>query len=194
MLRAGEHRDDPTPDESGFRIWAASRMTSLRRRAYLLSGDWHSADDLVQDSLASMYKAWPRIARGSNVDAYAARVLLHKFLDERRRPWRRESPVEALPDRIDDSSARAFASVDGRDDVLIRALRALPAGQRAVVVLRYSDDLSLEQISQVLGLRIGTVKSRLSRATEALRRDLSETTATRPVTVPSTAPELWSQT
>lgn len=188
------HHDGPTPDETGFRLWATGRMTTLRRRAYLLCGDWHAADDLVQESLASIYKSWPRIAGGNNVDAYAARVLLHKFLDERRRPWRRESLVEVLPERVDEASVRAFASVDGRDATLIRALRTLPAGQRAVVVLRYDDDLSLEQISRVLGLRVGTVKSRLSRATEALRRTLADANTHNPVTVAATQREPWSQT
>jgi RNA polymerase sigma-70 factor (sigma-E family) len=194
VMVVGESHDGPTPDESGFRIWAAGRMTTLRRRAYLLCGDWHAADDLVQESLASMYKSWSRIAAGNNVDAYAARVLLHKFLDERRRPWRRESVVETLPERVDESSARALAAVDGRDDSLLRALRSLPAGQRAVVVLRYDDDLSLEQISRVLELRVGTVKSRLSRATEALRRALADAHATQPVSVAATEREPWSQT
>ncbi|HVN49929.1 MAG TPA: SigE family RNA polymerase sigma factor [Acidimicrobiales bacterium] len=165
--------DLPTADDAGFLAWAASRMPTLRRRAYLLSGDWHTADDLVQESLAGMFKSWPRIARGGNLDAYAARVMLHKLLDERRRPWRRETPVDAVPDRADRSSEQAMGRVERADDELARALRSLPPGQRAVVVLRYGDDLPLEQIAAVLGVRPGTVKSRLSRATESLRRELA---------------------
>jgi RNA polymerase sigma-70 factor (sigma-E family) len=165
--------DRPTADEGGFRAWVAVRLPGLRRKAYLLTGDWHRADDLVQDTLVSMYAVWPRIARGDNIDAYASRVLLHKHIDERRRPWRREHAVADVPDRADDGARRGFDQVDGHDEALVRALVALPATQRGVLVLRYADDLTLDEIARVLDLPLGTVKSRLSRATEALRAELA---------------------
>lgn len=162
----------PTADEHGFRDWMAARLPALRRKAYLLSGDWHTADDLVQDALIALYARWPRVARGSNIDAYANRVLVHKFIDSRRRPWRREHVTEAVPESADHSAAQAFSDVDGTDGPLRAALTALPAGQRAVVVLRFAEDLSVGEIAALMDLPSGTVKSRLSRASAAIRTHL----------------------
>jgi RNA polymerase sigma-70 factor (sigma-E family) len=163
----------PTADEAGFRDWASLRLPSLRRKAYLLTGDWHRADDLVQDTLVGMYAVWPRVARGENVDGYASRVLVHKHVDEKRRPWRREHLVDAVPETVDDAAALGFDAVDARDDVLVAALAALPAVQRAVLVLRYTDDLALDDIARLLDLPVGTVKSRLSRGSDAVRAELA---------------------
>jgi len=162
----------PTPDEAGFRAWATVRMTALRRKAYLLTGDWHTADDVVQDTLVSLYARWPGLVARGNPDAYASKVLVTRFLDNRRRPWRRESPSEVLPDRLDDAAARSLALVDDRDDELAAALATLPADQRTVVVLRYADDLPLDDVARMLDLPLGTVKSRASRGTRALRTEL----------------------
>ena len=148
------------------------RASALRRKAFLLCGDWAAADDLVQDVLVAMYPRWARIVRGGHVDAYANRVLVGKHVDARRRPWRRERLMEGVPDSVDPTSERALAAVDERDGPLVAALAALPKGQRAVVVLRFTDDLSVEEIAQVMGIPAGTVKSRLSRGTESLRAHL----------------------
>lgn len=164
--------DGPVPDDPGFREWMLVRASALRRKAFLLCGDWSAADDLVQDVLVAMYPRWARIVRGRNVDAYANRVLVGKHVDARRRPWRRERPVPGVPDSVDATSERAIAEVDERDGPLMAALAALPAGQRAVVVLRFTDDLSVEEIAQVMGIPAGTVKSRLSRGTATLRARL----------------------
>jgi len=169
---AGRAWDGPVPDEAGFREWMLVRSSALRRTAYLLCGDWAAADDLVQDVLVAMYPRWSRIVRGGHVDAYANRVLVGKHVDARRRPWRRERPVERVPDSLDAGSERAIAAVDEHDGPLITALAALPAGQRAVLVLRFTDDLSVEEIARVMGIPAGTVKSRLSRGTETLRAQL----------------------
>ena len=165
--------DGPTPDEAGFRQWVAFRSAALRRKAYLLSGNWHSADDLVQDTLIAVYASWPRVARTRNIDAYVNRILVNKYIDERRRPWRRERPVTEVPDTTDAGAATAFDLAEDRDSPLARALAALPISQRSVLVLRYTDDLSVEEIASLLDLPSGTVKSRLSRGTEALRRELA---------------------
>jgi len=149
-----------------------ARSSTLRRKAFLLCGDWSSADDLVQDVLVAMYPRWSRVARGGRVDAYANRVLVGKLVDTRRRPWRRERSFGTVPDSVDPTSDRAFAAVDERDGPLVSALAALPAGQRAVLVLRFTDDLSVEEIAQVMGIPPGTVKSRLSRGTDAVRSHL----------------------
>jgi RNA polymerase sigma-70 factor (sigma-E family) len=150
------------------------RAPALRRKAFLLCGDWSAADDLVQDVLVAMYPRWSRIVRGGNVDAYANRVLVGKHVDARRRPWRRERPVDGVPDSVDSTSERAIAAVDGCDGPLLVALAALPAKQRAVLVLRFTDDLSIEEIAQAMGIPPGTVKSRLSRGTETLRARLAD--------------------
>ena len=186
----------PSPDEEGFRDWMAVRMAPLRRKAFLLSGNWNSADDLVQETLITMFAGWHRLAQGRNVDAYANRVLVSKFIDGRRRPWRRERSVQTLPDVVDPGSAQAYNNIDGTDDLLRSALAALPVGQRAVLVLRYTDDLSLEEIARVMDLAVGTVKSRLSRGSDAVRKDLAErghplalSTASQSPTVPDTSLE-----
>ncbi|MGD9525546.1 MAG: RNA polymerase sigma factor [Dehalococcoidia bacterium] len=162
----------PSPDEAGFREWVSLRAPGLRRRAYLLCGDWHAADDLVQDALISLYTTWPRVARGNNVDAYASRVLVHKLIDEKRRPWRQQHVTEAVPERTDPKAREAFESVERRDGPLAAALATLPGQQRAVLVLRYIDDLAVDDIARVLDLPAGTVKSRLSRGIDALRIQL----------------------
>jgi RNA polymerase sigma-70 factor (sigma-E family) len=164
--------DGPFPDDPGFRAWVLVRAPALRRKAFLLCWDWSAADDLVQDVLVAMYPRWSRIVRGGNVDAYANRVLVGKVVDARRRPWRRERFFGSVPDSIDFTSERAIAAVDERDGPLVSALAALPAGQRAVLVLRFTDDLTVEGIADVMGIPAGTVKSRLSRGTEALRAHL----------------------
>lgn len=175
-MAPSEHhrRDRPTADEAGFREWMEVRTPALRRKAYLLAGDWHAADDLVQDTLVALYARWARVARGRNVDAYANRVLVHKFIDDRRRPWRRERVVDAVPETADERASRAFADVDQADALLGAALAALPAGQRATVVLRFTDDLSVGEIAHLMDLPSGTVKSRLSRGSEAIRLFLEQ--------------------
>ncbi|MBD3925058.1 SigE family RNA polymerase sigma factor [Nocardioides cavernae] len=163
---------DPAPDDAGFREWMIVRASTLRRKAFLLCGDWASADDLVQDVLVAMYPRWSRIVRGGHVDAYANRVLVGKHVDARRRPWRRERSFDTVPDSVDSASEGAIAAVEEGDGPLVAALAALPAGQRAVLVLRFTDDLSVEGIAQVMGIPAGTVKSRLSRGIESLRAHL----------------------
>ncbi len=173
MAKGTEHRHHgPSADEEGFRDWMAFRAPALRRKAFLMSGDWHAADDLVQDTLIAMYARWSRVVRGGNLDAYANRVLVHKYIDTRRRPWRRERAVGAVPESVDESALRAFSDVDGADALLTAALAALPAGQRAVIVLRFTDDLSVGEIAALMDLPSGTVKSRLSRGSDAIRRHL----------------------
>lgn len=164
--------EGPSADEAGFRQWVAVRSTPLRRKAYLLSGSWHTADDLVQDTLIAVYASWPRIAKARNIDAYVNRILVNKYVDDRRRPWRRERPVTDVPDSTDAGAATAFDAIEGQDSPLRRALATLPVSQRAVLVLRYTDDLTVEEIAHLLDLPSGTVKSRLSRGTEAIRRGL----------------------
>ncbi|GAA1564594.1 SigE family RNA polymerase sigma factor [Kribbella sancticallisti] len=140
---------------------------SLRRTAFLVCGDWHRADDVVQDALYKLYLVWPRVTRAGNPLAYARRVVVNAAVDTGRRPWRREVPTgDLLPDRA--RSGDHAADHADRDEVLA-ALSQLGPRQRACVVLRYYEDLSVEQTAEALGCSPGTVKSQVSRGLETLR-------------------------
>jgi len=164
----------PSGDESGFRHWATARVPGLRRKAHLLCGDWHLADDLVQETLVSVYANWPRLVRRGSPDAYSNRVLVSRFIDDRRRPWRRESPTDSMSDSEDFRAALEFDAAEPFDQLLADALGALPADQRAVLVLRYADDLSLDEVAALLNVSVGTVKSRAARGSERLRTELAK--------------------
>ena len=160
-------------DQESFRRWAEARVPVLRRRAYLLCGSWHTADDLVQDTLIKIYLRWGRVADGPNPDAYATRVLLTRHLDDRRRPWRRERSSVEVPETGDATADRALREVESRDAVLTAALRHVPLPQRAVLVLRFAEDMSVEQVAELLGISTGTVRSRCSRGAERMRAELA---------------------
>jgi RNA polymerase sigma-70 factor (sigma-E family) len=152
-----------------FVAYVAARRPALRRTAYLLSGDWHRAEDLAQAALARLYVRWPSVQRRAAVDAYARQVLLRLYLDERRlRSWA-EVPV-ADPEPAGAVADPALPAVDRLD--LMAALARLPARQRAVLVLRFWEDLPVDAVSRALDLPSGTVKSLSSRGLDALRRDL----------------------
>jgi RNA polymerase sigma-70 factor (sigma-E family) len=155
--------------ELDFRGWASSRRGALRRTAFLLSGDWYLADDLVQEAFTRVFGVWQRVIRGGEPDAYARKVLLNLYLDHKRHPTRREEPLAEPP------QGEAAEPEDlGTRDQLIAALRAVPPGQRAVLVLRFWEDLSVEQTAQVLNTSGGNVKSQTSRGLTALRAALAE--------------------
>jgi RNA polymerase sigma-70 factor (sigma-E family) len=155
-------------DETAFRSFALARRSALRRTAYLLCGDWHQADDLVQTALVKLYVAWPRVHAQESPDGYTHRILVRCFLDERRRPWRRESPVDAVDDQ-----QLATGSTEDRLD-LQAALVRLPRRQRATLLLRYWLDASVAETADALGCSEGTVKSQTARAVTALRALLGD--------------------
>jgi RNA polymerase sigma-70 factor (sigma-E family) len=150
-------------DEAGYREYVTHRLDGFRRTAFLLCGDWHQSDDLVSIALVKLLRHWRRVSVMEQPDAYVRRVLLRSWLDERRRPWRREHPTAALPEHAADPADR-----DARMDVVAR-LAELPARRRAVLVLRYFCDLSVEQTAEALGCSEGTVKSQTARALDTLR-------------------------
>lgn len=180
-------RDQPQPgpdltaDDAGFRAWATARAAWLRRTAYLLTLDWHEADDVVQDTLAKLYPRWAAIARRGTPDAYARRVLATTVVDARRRPWRRERTVADLVAVADAAGSLELPDTADRD-ALLTALRAVPPGQRAVLVLRFFDDQSVDQVAALLGISPGAVKSQTARGLARLRAELGvpATPATRP--------------
>lgn len=154
--------------EHEFAQYVAGRSLVLRRTAFLLCGDWHRAEDLTQTALTKLYVAWRRISRRESVDAYARRTLVNTYLDETRRPWRREQAGGYLPDRAD--------RPEQTDDrlMLMSALAGLAPTQRAVVVLRFWEDLSVAETAAALGIREGTVKSASARGLAALREVLQD--------------------
>ncbi|MCS7480904.1 SigE family RNA polymerase sigma factor [Umezawaea endophytica] len=147
-----------------FSEYVDARALVLRRTAYLLCGDWHRAEDLVQTALAKLYVAWPRLVRAGGVDSYTRKVLVNTTVDESRRAYRRrETTVGTIPEPRGDA-----ARSEDRVDVLT-ALAKLPPGQRAVVVLRYWEDQSVSETARLLGRTEGTVKSQASKGLAALR-------------------------
>ncbi|TDC52245.1 SigE family RNA polymerase sigma factor [Jiangella ureilytica] len=151
-----------------FVTYVDARRSYLRRVAYLVCGDWHAAEDLVQTALIKLYAAWPRIHTDGAEDAYVRRIIVRAHLDERRRPWRRE---RVGLDGVDAAEPETLSFED--NDALLAALKTLPQRQRATIVLRYWVGLSVEEAADDLGCTTGTVKSQTSRAMASLRASLS---------------------
>jgi RNA polymerase sigma-70 factor (sigma-E family) len=150
-----------------FLAYVRGRAASLRRSAYLLCGDTHQADDLVQETLTTVYSRWRQVSKADNVDAYVQRILVRTFINERRRGWWKVRLFGTSP--IDPPAPGT--SVEERE-VLRAALSRLAPGQQAVLVLRYLCDLSVADVAQQLGCTEGTVKSQTSHALTALRKIL----------------------
>jgi len=153
-----------------FDAFVAAHVDDLLRTAYLIVWDESEAEDLVQECLMRVARRWPRIRRMEQPRAYARRILVNRALDGARGRARRRSELEpGLP-----ASATAvdpLAAIDTRAE-LIDALGRLPARQRAVLVLRYFNDLTETQVAEVLGCSPGTVKSSSSRGLARLREVL----------------------
>ncbi|MYW70323.1 SigE family RNA polymerase sigma factor [Streptomyces sp. SID8379] len=157
--------------EGAFREFAEARAGQLFRSACLLtSGDVHLAEDLVQETLGRMYVVWGRPAvRGGNPAAYAQTVLVRAFLAHQRRRSTGERPTEELPEPAGGTGGGGDASLRL---TLLDALRRLPPKDRAVVVLRYWEDRSIEETADVLHLSSAAVRTRCSRALARLRDQL----------------------
>ncbi|MGW6460839.1 SigE family RNA polymerase sigma factor [Streptomyces sp. NPDC055078] len=156
----GSHADD-----GDFEAFVAARGPRLLRMAWLLTGDAHLAEDLLQTVLAKVWPKWRRIAP-DHPEAYIRRAMVNTHASWWRRRWRGEVPHGDLPDGA--SAGDLYADVD-LEQSLAAAVRALPVGQRAVVVLRYFEDLSVEETAATLGCAPGTVKSQASKALRTLR-------------------------
>lgn len=158
------------PDPDGFSGYVAARQRALLRTAGLLTGDSQSAEDLVQTALVKVWPHWVRVARAGDPDAYVRRVLLTTYLTWRRRRWHGERATGQLPDRP--APGDPYADADVRD-ALARLLPRLPPRQRAVLVLRFYEDLSEAQTAEVMSCAVGTVKSQTSKALATLRASIS---------------------
>ena len=146
-----------------FREFASARAGQLFRIAYLVCGNWHEAEDLVQTTLAKLFVAWHRVQRSQSADSYARKVLMNTYLSQRRIRRSSELPV-AEPG----GAGAACIDTDLRL-TLVTALRQLPPRSRAVVVLRHVDDHSIDSVAQMLGISQAAVKSLNTRGLAQLR-------------------------
>lgn len=154
-----------------FAEYFSARFDKARRIAYAMCGDWVEAEEIAQNGFVRLYSHWPRVAN-TNPDAYLRTVLTRLFLDTRRRGRKREHLVAELPEL---SMAADHSSEDRQ--TLVAALQHVPPRQRAILVLRIVQDLSVEQVAEALRCSQGTVKSQTSRGLKALREAYEKVTA-----------------
>jgi RNA polymerase sigma-70 factor (sigma-E family) len=152
-------------DEQEYVEYVSARLPVLHRAAYLMCGDGHRADDIVQATITSLYRHWRRARAADSIDAYVHRMLMRKHLDEKRRGWARVRLVADPPER----HAPTVASVEEREDLRV-LLGQLPPAQRAVLVLRFVCDMSVQEVAAVLRCSPGNVKSHTARGLATLRR------------------------
>lgn len=155
---------DAKADE--FARFVEARGRALQRTAWLLTGDWGLAEDLVQTALARSWPRWDRITRRDDPEIYVRRVMVNTWLTWRRRRWRGESASDDLPERAAPGDVAAEVAMR---DLCRDLLSKLTERQRSVLVLRIFDDLTEVQLAQVLGCAVGTVKSTMSQALAKLR-------------------------
>ncbi|KAA1418350.1 SigE family RNA polymerase sigma factor [Mumia zhuanghuii] len=154
--------------DDAFSDFARDAWPRLYRTAYLLLADHGHAEDLVQTALAKVYLHWGRIRDADATHAYARTVVVNTANSWfRRRGWNAETVVDAVPEH-------PLEPVDTDTSLTLEALRRLPDRQRAVVVLRFYEDLSVEQTADALNISTGTVKSQTSHALAKLRALLGD--------------------
>ncbi|QNE21085.1 SigE family RNA polymerase sigma factor [Kribbella qitaiheensis] len=156
------------PNAENFEEFARARTPHLYRTAWLLAGDRHHAEDLVQETLAKMFRAWRGVQRIDNPPAYAQTVLVRTFISQRRRRSWTEQPTPDLPERAERPGDHALRLS------LQNALAELAPLDRAVLVLRFFEDRSVEQVALDLGKNAGAIRTRTSRALDRLRTVLGE--------------------
>jgi RNA polymerase sigma-70 factor (sigma-E family) len=155
------------PQELDFVSWAEVAAPRLRRLGFLITGDWHLAEDLTQDALIRIYSVWGRVSLTGSPNAYASRVLVNANRSWLRVARNRERPTQHLPERPELVSADTIGA--DMQDRLASALAHLGTSQRTIVVLRYWECRSEAEVAQMLGLSRGTVKSQGSRGLAHLR-------------------------
>jgi RNA polymerase sigma-70 factor (sigma-E family) len=150
--------------DAEFTSFAQAVSSRLLGTAYLLCGNWHTAEDLTQTALAKVYASWPRISSKDAAPAYARRTLVNSYLaDRHRKRWREvlTGELPEVPAAAPDSETRL---------ALTDALAMLPPRARAIVVLRYWEDMSVEQVALLVGCSVGNVKSQSARGLDKLRQ------------------------
>jgi RNA polymerase sigma-70 factor (sigma-E family) len=153
-----------------FAAYVRDRGEHHLRTAVLLTGDWHAAEDLVQESLVKLYRAWPKLRLDGAPDAYLRQIMVNTQRSWWRARWRRETPAGELPETV----IADFADGSALAAEVRQALQALPRQQRAVLVLRYFADLPEAEVAHLLGCSLGTVKKHTHRGVQALRENLGE--------------------
>lgn len=153
--------------DADFEQFVQGQSTRLLRFAEMLCGDRHQAEDLVQQALMRCYPRWHRL--DTDPLRYVRRTLVNRFLSQTRRRWRGEVPSDPADARWDDRTVPDFAPQVHNREAVLAALARLTAKERAVVVLRYTQDLSEAETADLLGIAAGTVKSTASRALAKLR-------------------------
>lgn len=151
-----------------FEEYVDQHWSRLVRSAVLLGCELHEAEDMVQTALTKCLMKWSRVRGADDRDAYVHRVLINTFTSARRRRWTGERPTAELPER---PALEDLADTVAATDALARSLERLTVDQRSAIVLRYYAELTEQQMATALGVRPGTVKSRLSRALRALAED-----------------------
>jgi RNA polymerase sigma-70 factor (sigma-E family) len=154
----------------GFEEFVTFRSARLLRAAYQLTHDWAQAEDLMQTALAKAWRAWSRLSGEADPEPYVRKIMFNTYASWWRRRWTNEAPTADLPEHAEVPGADV--AVGDRDEVW-RAIGRLPKRQRAVIVLRYFEDMTEAQAAEVLGCSVGTVKSQASRALATLRLDSS---------------------
>ncbi|MEV6490232.1 SigE family RNA polymerase sigma factor [Actinoplanes sp. NPDC051633] len=158
MFRSGE--------PAGYEDFVASRYRAIVRFGALLAGDTRLGEDLAQEGLIAAYRSWHRLGvPDGRPEAYVRQVMVRTAMRARRRRWLGEVPTDELPD----APGRGFADESDLSVQVLAGLRRLPVDQRVVLVLRFWADASEAEVAQTLGVAVGTVKSRTSRALAALR-------------------------
>jgi RNA polymerase sigma-70 factor (sigma-E family) len=151
-------------EPDGFDAFVLARSPALLRFAWLLTGNRATAEDLVQAALMRTWARWGRLESIDSAEPYVRRVMVTQYATWWRRRWRAEVPTDVLPERVHEAP-----DIELRESVRV-ALASLPRRQRAVVVLRYVEDLSIAETAAVLGCTAGTVKSQAAKALGTLRR------------------------
>jgi RNA polymerase sigma-70 factor (sigma-E family) len=159
-------------NEDDYAEFVRGRSNALLRSAYLLTGDQHLAEDLVQEALARTHRAWSRLHETGNAEAYARRIMYHLQVSV----WRRRKVAEDLPGDLPEQKDHAGDDAESitRRIAVARALRSLSAKQRAVVVLRYFEDHTEAEAAEMLGVSVSTIKTQTARALDHLRKLVSE--------------------
>ena len=159
-----------TDRDADFTAYLEARQGRLLRTAYLLTGDQHQAEDLLQTSLAKLYLAWDRVRDRGSIDGYARRIMVNENNSAWRKPWkRREHATDFAAEGAPSGTPVRDQYDEGVGDAVWQIVQTLPRRARAVVVLRYYEQLSEAETAEVLGVSVGTVKSQTSRAMAALR-------------------------
>jgi RNA polymerase sigma-70 factor (sigma-E family) len=166
---AGDTRD------ADFAAYLAARQPSLLRTAYLLTGNRHDAEDLVQTAFAKLYLSWDKVRDHGSIDGYVRRILVNEHNSLWRRAWKRRE--HAAADAVLHGREKPHHDTydDGIGAALWDVVQTLPRKARAVVVLRYYEELSEAETAAALGISVGTVKSQTSRALAALRERAPQT-------------------